>query len=200
MEYIIIFTNKTICEDKEFGTFNISADNVLERIIIGSDKMFIIAYDSITENQLDKLADIITGGPVYILYHSTPEEAIRSLLTERLEKKAVQVIFHESNHAQPAYGQLKCIRESENEPQQLKKVFDELKGQIYLLPTLIQLHKILVLEHLKGEVGEDSMIEKLKKGEFAKLKNAYDFEKELKEGGVKKILDHISNEVVKYGA
>jgi len=199
MEYIIIFTNQTICEEKDFGTFNISADNVLERIIIGSDKMFIIAYDSITEYQLDKLADVIIGGPVYILYHSTPEEAIRSLLKERLEKKAVQVIFQKSDHAKPAYGQLKRIRESENAPQ-LKKVFNELKSQIYLLPTLIQLHKILVLEHLKGEVDKYSVIEKLKEGEFAKLNNAYDFEKELKEGGVKKILDHISNEVVKYGA
>lgn len=199
MENIIIFTNTDIIELKDLGTFKINDNQVIEPINAGDDKNFIVTYDGIEINQLDKIVNSIDGRAVFILYHSSPEAEILSALEEKLQKKNISVSKKESDHTTDTYQCLKKISNNKCDKNKLAQVFEKLKKQIVTISSCIQLHKRLILEKLDGKCISESMLYSLK-SESEDLKVAINKIPEDIKKKEKALLDYISDQVIKYGA
>lgn len=201
MESIIIFTNARSIKKKGYGNFDVGAHNSTEVVPVGNTRQFIVAFDGLANEQLNAFVKQVLAGAVYVLHHSTPNEGTLDELKEKLQEKGIdssRIILKESDHATAStYGRLKVINANRENESELQKIFDALKGQICVLSALTQLHKHLILGKLKGTPINEAMLDELKS---ENIEIAINTIPEAKRKDEKVLLDHISNEVEKYGA
>ena len=223
METIVIFSNNEYLDDEYGLGLNVNSSEIYSREVADKNQQFVFAYDHFNEvdedreniagyeKRLNEIVNKIDEGAVYLLPHRIPSATILNRLKEKLKGKGIaenQVIIKTgSNHSDPkTFGLLRQLRgylkSNDHESVNMHtKVFEKLREQIDTIPSLIQIHKILILERLEGRVTEQSKIEILDAPEFVGIKNAYEqIPNDIREGGVSKILDHISKQVAAYGA
>jgi len=213
METVIVFSNNKMLNRKFKLSVEVEQEvdgqnKICESKMVTNEKYFLFAFDELTKKDLTKLTENISEGDVYILHHTTPSKKTLTCFKEKLNDKGINddhLRTKESTHNDSnTYGLLKKLsgkldNEDDESIKKCEEVFENLKKQIVTIPSLIQLHKRLILEKLDGKSISEDMLCKLK-NESEDFKVAIDAIPEDKKIYEKEVLfDYISDWVVKYG-